>query len=92
MPAVGTHPLITIIILFIVFFTIFFLLIYAALRYVDNRKEGKEKLSEEELTSQSEIPSYPKVKTCPNCGTMMPGIASFCPECGAQQVSARVQK
>jgi hypothetical protein len=88
MPAVDAHPAITIIILFIVFFTIFFLMIYGILRYLDNRKSGEGRVTEEELSAQKEIPTYAKSKTCAVCGTSMPGIASFCPECGAAQPRA----
>jgi hypothetical protein len=88
MPAVGAHPVITIVILFIVFFTIFFLMIYGILRYLDNRKSGQSMVTEDEMSTQREIPTYAKSKTCAVCGTSMPGIASFCPECGAPQPKA----
>jgi len=85
MAVIGSHPVITLVILFIVFFSIFFLLIYGILRFLENRKSHGEKLSDEVLSSQKEIPTYVQSKSCPRCGTAMPGIASYCPECGAAQ-------
>jgi len=82
------HPFITIVILFVVFFTIFFLLIYGILRYADKRKSGSEKVSDDEINSQKGIPTFPAFKRCGKCGTTMPGVASFCPECGAPQIAA----
>ncbi len=81
------HPLIAITVLFVVFFAIFFLLIYGILRFVDRRKS--EYVSDEEIESEKEIPTYSQFKRCPKCGTTMHGIASFCPECGAPQIAAR---
>jgi hypothetical protein len=85
MAVVGSHPFLTIVILFIIFFTIFFLVIYGILRFAENRKPVQRQVSEEELSSQREIPTYVKSKNCAACGTSMPGIASFCPECGTAQ-------
>ncbi len=85
MAVVGSHPFLTIVILFVVFFTIFFLVIYGILRFAENRKSGQGRINDEELSSRTEIPTFVKSKNCPTCGTSMPGIASFCPECGAQQ-------
>lgn len=83
MPVPGAHPLITIIVLFIVFFAIFFLLIYGILQFAERRKTGKRE------ASNGEIPTYAQYKTCPRCGVTMPGVASFCPECGTQQIAAQ---
>jgi hypothetical protein len=89
MAVVGSHPVIAIIVLFIVFFTVFFLLIYGILRLAENRNsEGDEESSEERRPVKKGIPTYAKVKTCPQCGTPMPGMASFCPECGSPQIAA----
>jgi rubrerythrin len=87
MATIGTHPAIAVIILFIVFFAIFFLLIYGILQYAESRRK---KISESSLeTSSTEIPTFAKFKTCSYCGTTMPGIASFCPECGSPQIPAQ---
>jgi heme/copper-type cytochrome/quinol oxidase subunit 2 len=89
----GPHPVITIIVLFIVFFTVFFLLIYGSLRLVERRKSNEDEEDEVEeedvgTASTKGIPTYAKFKTCQKCGTTMPGVASFCPECGAPQIAA----
>ena len=88
MPAVGAHPIITIAVLFIVFFAIFFLVIYGLLQYFEQRKGGRAAVA---VGQANEIPTFARYKTCSNCGTSMPGIASFCPECGAAQVPAQRQ-
>jgi hypothetical protein len=87
MAVVGAHPVITILVLFIVFFSIFFVLIYGLLRFLENRKSG-DRVSERELRSQTGIPTYAQRKACPQCGTSMPGVAMYCPECGAPQIPA----
>lgn len=83
MAAVGAHPIITIAVLFIVFFAIFFLIIYGLLQYLENRKASRTAIA---VGRSSEIPTFARYKTCPNCGTNMPGIAGFCPECGSAQL------
>jgi hypothetical protein len=84
MVALGNHPVITVIILFIVFFVIFFLLIFGILRAAESRK-SKTKYGEEEIEAGPKISANTDSKSCTQCGTSMPGIASFCPECGAAQ-------
>jgi len=85
MTAVSAHPVIAVILLFIVFFAIFFLLIYGTLQYFERRKS---KTQRRQSIPAGGIASRLDYKTCPKCGTSMPGIASFCPECGSQQIAA----
>lgn len=88
MAVIGTHPVIAVVVLFVVFFAIFFLLIYGILQYAESRKKGRE-VEETEEKNPGQIPTFVKSKTCSYCGTTMPGIASFCPECGSPQIAAR---
>jgi len=90
MAAVGTHPLVTVVILFVLFFSVFFLLIYGGLRFLERRKESKEKTPDRLTTSgqNSAQPKNAESKFCPKCGTKMPQFADFCPECGAPQIPA----
>jgi ribosomal protein S27AE len=89
MVALGAHPIVTVIILFIVFFAIFFLLIYGLLQLLERRKVSKTSNMVDHSNRQGEIPTYTKSKICPRCGTSMPGVASYCPECGAPQIATQ---
>ena len=89
-------PLVAITILFVVLFSVFFVAIYGILNLVELRKRrtlmrmqtvpisspGVD-LSVETLSSQTRSEKF-----CLKCGTMIPRIADYCPECGSQQIPA----
>ncbi len=87
------EPLIAIAVLFAVLFAIFFLLIYAIMTFLENANKKKAQ-SKEAITLAVAGTEQPKggfssEKICPRCGTKIPNIADYCPECGAQQIAGR---
>ncbi|MFI5421964.1 MAG: zinc-ribbon domain-containing protein [Nitrososphaerales archaeon] len=89
-------PIVAILLLFVVIFSVFFLVIYGVLTLVERRKQQKSLPEEAEpgeaprmdLSKQTAFAQAPSTKLCSKCGTRIPRIADYCPECGTQQIPA----
>jgi hypothetical protein len=89
----AVEPLLAIVVLFVVLFAIFFLLIFAIMTFLENANKKKAQSKEAIALAVAAI-EQPKgglysEKTCSSCGTKIPNIADYCPECGAQQIAGR---
>jgi hypothetical protein len=87
------NPIIAIVLLFIVVFAFFFLMIYGILSVVERRKASasmpRQRVPSSAPSANLTTPrlsSSASTKFCLKCGTQIPRIADYCPECGTQQI------
>jgi zinc ribbon protein len=89
------NPIIAIALLFIVVFALFFVLIYGILNVMEHRNarrnsmpKGTEPIAPPTMSSSQPVAPASGSKFCLKCGTKIPRIAEFCPECGSRQIPA----
>ena len=70
------------VLLFLILFTILFFIIFGLMQLFQRRR-GAPVNSQVALSAES--PQSPSTKFCTKCGTKIPGIADYCPECGNRQ-------
>jgi len=88
------NPIIAIVLLFIVVFALFFVLIYGILNLLERRNAHRSKMPKETVPilapslnlSAPQNSALSSSKYCLKCGTKIPRIADYCPECGNQQI------
>jgi hypothetical protein len=87
------NPIIAILLLFVVIFAFFFLIIYGILNLMERMKIQGSRQSETvpDVSRAADVsPQQPLLlnasKFCLKCGTQIPRIAEYCPECGTEQV------
>ena len=90
------HPVIAIIVLFVIFFAIFFVLIFGILQYMERKRRLNNSAAAGEEASSISLGQVSQpvalgsdVKFCLSCGSKIPVIADYCPNCGAAQINAR---
>jgi hypothetical protein len=88
------NPILAIVLLFVVVFAFFFILIYGILNLMEHRRARRKMMPRDAVPiapsnrslSREQGPVSDFSKFCLKCGTKIPRIAEYCPECGSQQI------